>query len=201
MSSALTASHSVIKLAQRQSATLCFLHRHGCHDFYAWAFSWATGVGVGTIFGDSGHQSLRLRRCRNNLTFERPIMKLLLKALVIVLYCATLGFAAPQSDERPSINVPGRPCGPQANRFLSRITPQGWKGADFRSHCAEHDECYYTVGSDRPQCDHELKQNLISSCESSRRPRQCKRIVRTMHWIIVRFGQSSFDTGQKIAAQ
>ena len=94
-----------------------------------------------------------------------------------------------------------RPCGPSGSGLLSLLVPQGWKGADFRETCTKHDSCYEILGVKRGRCDEQFLEGLLASCENSRRPRQCKRVVRIMSRIIKKRGQNSFEEGQKIARQ
>ncbi len=69
-----------------------------------------------------------------------------------------------------------RPCGPDAlPPALKALVPQGHHGADFRPACRNHDRCYGTPGTTKASCDRQFLDNLLSACESSKRPRSCKR--------------------------
>lgn len=92
------------------------------------------------------------------------------------------------------------PCGVEGS-LLSRITPQGWRGADFRKTCEQHDICYETLGANRSSCDKQFSEGLLSSCQNSRRPWQCKAVARIISKIVGKRGQRSFEKGQKIARQ
>jgi len=87
-----------------------------------------------------------------------------------------------------------RPCGTAG--FLSKITPQGWRGAEFKSTCRKHDKCYGTAGTERADCDAEFKEGLVASCACSRRPRQCERVARIMSRVVSKHGEKAFNNAQ-----
>jgi len=94
---------------------------------------------------------------------------------------------------------PDRPCGAEGSR-LSKIIPQGWRGADFKSTCRAHDQCYGTLGVAQSSCDAQFKQNLLASCEYSNRPAQCRRVARLMSRAVTKHGEKAFNNGQREAA-
>ena len=102
--------------------------------------------------------------------------------------------AAQQKDN----SAQARPCG-TSKGFLSKLIPQGWKGASFRSACVAHDDCYDSYGEAQATCDNHFRDDLIASCESSRRPRQCKRVAKLMYNVVDQYGQNSFHRAQEAA--
>jgi hypothetical protein len=121
---------------------------------------------------------------------------------VFALTILSFGFfgiaATPCDAQIPNNAAQERPCG-GSEGFLSKLIPQGWKGADFKPACITHDDCYDTYGAERAACDERLRQSLLASCENSRRPRQCKRVVRLMHKGVRKFGEKGFRKWQEVA--
>lgn len=75
------------------------------------------------------------------------------------------------------------PCGPDWLVGPDRaLIPQGWKGADFRAACAQHDACSGTGGClNRLQCDLTFRRNLMDACQYSSNPAECRRIANLMY--------------------
>ena len=89
----------------------------------------------------------------------------------IVQPCTDCGVSVwSEPDQTPAKCSADRPCGAEGSK-LNAIIPQGWKGAEFKSACSSHDKCYGALGSDRAECDLQLKNDLVASCECSRRNR------------------------------
>lgn len=118
-----------------------------------------------------------------------------------ILCCCFLGLLTAQCNGQISDNAAQeRPCG-SSEGFLSKLIPQGWKGADFKQACITHDDCYDTYGAERAACDLRLRQSLLASCEYSRRPRQCRRVARLMHKTVDKFGEKGFEKWQQVARE
>lgn len=95
------------------------------------------------------------------------------------------------------------PCGPDSVKGPFRIfllPGQGHRGADFRSACVTHDLCYDTIGKSRADCDEVFLEDLLVAAEDSRQPRFARFKAKLNHWLVVHFGQSAYDSAQKIAA-
>ena len=118
----------------------------------------------------------------------------------IVQPCTDCGVSVwSEPDQTPAKCSADRPCGAEGSK-LNAIIPQGWKGAEFKSACSSHDKCYGALGSDRAECDLQLKNDLVASCECSRRPRQCQRVAKFIYRGVDKFGEKAFDKGQQKAA-
>ena len=71
-----------------------------------------------------------------------------------------------------------RPCGPG---FLNNIlVPQGFAGADFRSACDRHDQCYSSGTCSRKECDDRFLSDILASCCCS--PHNCLCRLRCWQW-------------------
>lgn len=89
------------------------------------------------------------------------------------------------------------PCGPNdRNGLLKRLIPQGWRGADFRPACRQHDTCYTTSGTNRKRCDNSFQRSLEASCANSRNPRMCRFVARAMARAVDRYGNRAYSQGQ-----
>lgn len=55
---------------------------------------------------------------------------------------------------------PGRPT-------LTLAAPAAPAGVDFAPACDAHDTCYFTLGSQRGECDRALLQALLAECRDS----------------------------------
>lgn len=118
----------------------------------------------------------------------------------IVFCCVCFWSATAEGQHSPptTSSSQDRPCGSSTGRF-TRLIPQGWRGADFKPTCVNHDTCYDTPGSNRAHCDQVFRMSLLASCEQSRRPRQCQRVANLMFKAVDRFGHKSFDRAQRLA--
>ena len=93
-------------------------------------------------------------------------------AFIIVLSLATTSY----SQE-------WRPCGGEkTNRFV----PQGWKGADFRPACAQHDKHYHDLNPtiSRKQADLIFLRSMLEACDSSSQPVRAKMKARNMYRVV-----------------
>lgn len=89
------------------------------------------------------------------------------------------------------------PCGPDGMpMFLKRLVPQGAYGADFRPACRQHDRCYNIPGSNRKQCDRNLKANMHCACERSKHPVLCRMAANHRYRMVRLFGGSAFRKSQ-----
>ena len=90
------------------------------------------------------------------------------------------------------------PCGPDwlvgADRAL---IPQGWKGADFRAACAQHDACLSCGCSNRLQCDLTFRRNLMNACQNSSNPFECRRVAGMMYHGVRTYGGRELTPFQK----
>ena len=128
------------------------------------------------------------------------------------LFCISslllLAFLVPslQAEEKKRFSLPrgpfleNRPCGPDAIRGPIRLLlRQGFRGADFRNACRQHDACYDTVGACQKGCDDRFLRHLKKECQHSRNPRRCERKARRFHWLVDRFGSGAFRSAQDLA--
>ncbi len=82
-----------------------------------------------------------------------------------------------------------RPCGSGSDYRAHRLTPQGWKGADFRDACVKHDKYYREQDVSKAQADCEFLQDMLAQAKYSRRPRQAVIVARFMYRAVKRFGE------------
>ena len=116
-----------------------------------------------------------------------------------VFCCFVVGIVTTQCSAQSTVtSTQRRPCGTNKG-IVSKLIPQRWKGADFRSACARHDNCYDTFGVKQANCDDRFREDLLASCEHSRRPRQCRRVSELMYKAVDQFGQKAFEQAQQAA--
>ncbi len=73
------------------------------------------------------------------------------------------------------------PCGPDWLVGPDRaLIPQSWKGADFRSACSRHDACLDQSGYP-VACDATFRRDLMSACQYSSNPWECRRVANLMY--------------------
>jgi hypothetical protein len=120
-------------------------------------------------------------------TITIPVMMSLRGVLVSVVMLTTL---------TPPAQAEDRPCGPAGlPPALRRLVPQGYRGADFRPACRKHDRCYGGGGAKR-DCDRQFLRDLQSACESSSRPRACRRRARRMYVAVHLMGRRAYRASQ-----
>jgi hypothetical protein len=58
-------------------------------------------------------------------------------------------------------------CGSRSVRVIAaEIVPERWPaGVDFTEACNTHDTCYFTLGSDKAQCDQAFLDALLAECD------------------------------------
>ncbi len=111
----------------------------------------------------------------------------------IVLGVAFLLFGSTVQAQTTKSCPSWRPCGGGETWGGNRFIPQFRAGADFRPVCAAHDKCYGAgTTSTRKECDDAFLRGLQCACESSTRPRACKRRAKFMYIAVRRFGGDHF---------
>lgn len=81
------------------------------------------------------------------------------------------------------------PCGPDGMpRFMKRLVPQGFAGADFRPACREHDRCYDQHGIPRKNCDLAFRANMHCACQNSKFPLLCRMAANHRYRTVRLFG-------------
>jgi hypothetical protein len=91
------------------------------------------------------------------------------------------------------------PCGPDWVQGPFRyLVPQGFMGADFRSACQFHDQCYYIPGVSRAYCDREFYRRMSNSCSQSAWPGGCRFVAGMMHGSTRLFGGRGYADAQRI---